>query len=128
MTTRQFYTKWLFLSAILALIAYLAQEKYAISFLIWAAFVYHALLALVTYYIANSGIKKDNKTFVTRIYGSIGIRFVFSIFPMLIYLLFSNVKEIPWVISYVLLYFFYTSFEIYCIVVNLRPDLKQNNS
>jgi len=62
---------------------------------------------------------------MSRTYSSIGIRLVFSIFPLLIYLLFSPEHDFPLIIAYILLYFFFTSFEIYMLVVNLRPDSKK---
>lgn len=112
-------------TAILGVILYLAQQKFGINNLCWLSLAYCYVLTNFTFYIANSGIKKDNKTFLTRTYSTIGIRLIFTIFPLFIYLLFSKVKELPLVISYILMYFFYTSFEIYHFVVNLRPDLNQ---
>lgn len=105
---------------------YFLGNKFMISNLIWFAWIYFIALSIVSHIIASSGIHRENKIFVKRMYGSIGIRFIFSIFPLIIYLLFSNIKDIPLVIAYVLLYFFYTFFEIYHLVVNLRPGLKRN--
>ncbi len=115
----------LFSLAVGALI-YFIGAKFMISSLIWFAWAYLIALSVASHVIASSGIHRDNKIFITRMYGSIGVRFIFSIFPLIIYLLFSNIKDVPLVIAYVLLYFFYTSFEIYHLVVNLRPDLKRN--
>jgi hypothetical protein len=102
-----------------------AQEKIPLSNLVWLALIYFYFMSLVIYFISKSGLKKDNKTFITRIYSSIGIRFIFSLSPLLIYLFFSSTKELSFIISYLLLYFFYTAFEIYFLVVNLRPDLNK---
>ncbi|MFA6259886.1 MAG: hypothetical protein WC760_00320 [Bacteroidia bacterium] len=101
------------------------QSQYAIAGITWLALIYFYLLSFVTGSITQSGLKKSNKTFINRTYGAIGIRFVFSLFPLLIYLLFSPVHELQFIVVYILLYFFYTSFEIYLLVVNLRPDLKK---
>jgi hypothetical protein len=95
--------------------------------LVWVALIYFFSLTWVTFKISNSALGKDNKTFITRIYSAIGIRFIFSIFPLLIYLLFYPEREMPFIIAYLLLYFFYTAFEIYYLVVNLRPELKQKD-
>jgi hypothetical protein len=102
-----------------------AQTKIQLSNLVWIALAYYFFLTLVTYKIMNSGFPKDNKTFITRMYSAIGIRFVFSIFPLFIYLIFSPERELSFAVVYLLLYFFYTAFEIYFLVVNLRPDLKK---
>ncbi|MDZ4668102.1 MAG: hypothetical protein SGJ00_09470 [bacterium] len=101
------------------------QNSVALGNLVWVALLYFLLLTLVTYSITQSGLPKDNKTFITRTYSAIGIRFVFSIFPLFIYLIFSPERQLSFAVVYLLLYFFYTAFEIYYLVVNLRPDLKK---
>ena len=102
-----------------------AQHKFVLNNLVWVALTYYFLLSLVTGIITQSGMKKDNKTFITRTYGAIGIRFIFSICPLLIYLLFSPGREMPFIVSYILMYFLFTSFEIYFLVITLRPDSKK---
>lgn len=121
-----FLLKLAIFSIFLAIMLFFAAGKFQISNIIWFGYGYLVILSAVSYLIAYSGLKKDNKTFLTRIYGSIGIRFVFSIFPLIIYLIFSNIKDIYGIIAYVLIYFFLTSFEIYHLVINLRPELKRN--
>jgi hypothetical protein len=95
------------------------------SLLVWPALLYLYFLSCIIYYVSHSGLKKDNKTFLTRIYSSIGIRFIFSLSPLLIYLFFMPSKDIYFIITYLFLYFFYTAFEIYFLVANLRPDSKK---
>ena len=99
--------------------------KYPITNYAFILLAYYYALSFATGMITHSGLKKDNKTFMSRTYSAIGIRFVFSIFPLLIYLLFSNSRDLALIVVYILLYFFYTSFEIYFLVVNLRPDYKK---
>ncbi|MCF8254378.1 MAG: hypothetical protein K9H61_05420 [Bacteroidia bacterium] len=127
-------TKNNFMPALLALSAAMAAGIFVFQLvfpsipltnLVWAALIYFILLTLVTFKITNSGLPKDNKTFFVRVYSAIGIRFVFSIFPLFIYLIFSPERQLSFAIVYLLLYFFYTAFEIYFLVVNLRPDLKK---
>jgi hypothetical protein len=101
------------------------NDSFSISLLIWPSLLYLYLLSCLIYFVSNSGLKKDNKTFLTRIYSSIGIRFIFSLSPLLIYLFFMPSKDIYFIISYLFLYFFYTAFEIYFLVANLRPDSKK---
>lgn len=113
-------------SLVVGALIYFVGGMFLISNLIWFAWAYLIGLSVASHIIASSGIHRDNKIFITRMYGSIGIRFIFSIFPLIIYLVFSKIKDVQLVIAYVLLYFFYTSFEIYHLVVNLRPDLKRN--
>lgn len=103
----------------------MVQSKIVLPNLIWLALLYYAIVSLATGLITLSGLSKNNKTFMSRTYSSIGIRLVFSLFPLLIYLLFSPQRDFPLIIAYILLYFFFTSFEIYMLVVNLRPDSKK---
>ncbi len=111
--------------AILMLLISQFSHTIQVSTWAWAALLYFFLLSLATGLITQSGLQKDNKTFMSRTYGAIGIRFIFSLFPLLIYLLFSNSRDFTLIVIYILLYFFYTSFEIYFLVVNLRPDYKK---
>lgn len=125
MQKNAFLKKLTVFSIVVALLLALVQNvqhKFVLSNLVWVALVYYFLLALATGLITNSGIKKDHKIFISRTYSAIGIRLVFSIFPLIIYLLFSPGREMPLIVTYILLYFLYTSFEIYLLVVNLRPD------
>ena len=101
------------------------NSSFSNSLLIWPGLLYLYFLSCFIYYISHSGLKKDNKTFLTRIYSSIGIRFIFSLSPLLIYLFFMPSKDIYFIITYLFLYFFYTAFEIYFLVANLRPDSKK---
>ncbi len=125
MKKQKFYSTLILFTIIIALILLIIQSKHDISQLIWVALLYFIFLTIVVYIVTQSGLKKDNKTFITRTYGAIGIRFLFSLFPLLIYFIFSTQKQLSFVLVYMFLYFFYTSFEIYCLVVNLRPDSKK---
>lgn len=89
------------------------------------ALLYYSLLSWITFRITHSAITKNNKIFFARVYSAIGIRFVFSLFPLVIYMFFIPAISIPFVITYLLFYLLFTSFEIYFLVVNLRPDFNQ---
>ena len=128
MVKNKFYSSLILLTSVMALIIFCfqhLQNSISLNNLVWVALVYFLMLTLVTYKITNSALPKDNKTFITRTYSAIGIRFIFSIFPLFIYLIFSPIRELSFVVVYLLLYFFYTAFEIYYLVINLRPDLKK---
>lgn len=128
MNKLKFYPSLLMLTGVLALLILSFQNlqpHIALSNLIWFALLYYLLLTAITHKISNSGLPKDNKTFIIRTYSAIGIRFIFSIFPLIIYLIFSPERQLSFAVVYLFLYFFYTAFEIYFLVVNLRPDLKK---
>ncbi len=111
--------------AVILLIIQNVQQKFVIDYLTWGALIYFLLLTIVIYKISYSALSKKNEIFLGRIYSAIGLRFVFSIFPLIIYMIFVTERQIPFIIVYLLLYFFYTAFEIYFLVVNLRPDSKK---
>jgi hypothetical protein len=128
MNKLQFFPSLAILTGVLALFILgfqHLQSQVSLSNLVWGALIYYLLLTAFTYKISYSGLPKDNKTFITRIYGAIGIRFLFSVFPLFIYLIFSPERQISFAIVYLFLYFFYTAFEIYFLVVNLRPVQKK---
>jgi hypothetical protein len=125
-----FFRKLLMVAGVMAIMILAAQQlqqQVVINHLIWPSLIYFFLLSYITARITYSGVKKDNKTFITRFYSSIGIRLVFSIFPLLIYLIMHKPAELPFIVCYLLLYFLFTSFEIYFLVVNLRPDFKKKD-
>lgn len=128
MLSRSFYKIISLFTLLLALILWLVDylnNSFSNSLLVWPALFYLYGLSCLIYLISHSGLKKDNKTFLTRMYSSIGIRFIFSLSPLLIYLFFMPSKDIYFIITYLFLYFFYTAFEIYFLVANLRPDSKK---
>jgi hypothetical protein len=128
MNKLQFFPSLVILTGVLALFILgfqHLQSQVSLSNLVWGALIYYFLLTAFTYKISYSGLPKDNNTFITRIYGAIGIRFLFSIFPLFIYLIFSPERQLSFAIVYLFLYFFYTAFEIYFLVVNLRPVQKK---
>jgi hypothetical protein len=128
MIKNKFYSSLSILTLVMVILIFCFQQfqnSISVNNFVWIALVYFLLLTLLTYKITNSGLPKDNKTFITRTYSAIGIRFIFSIFPLFIYLIFSPIRELSFIVVYLLLYFFYTAFEIYYLVVNLRPDLKK---
>ncbi len=116
------------LTLIIALIFFAAQNlqtKIHLSNLIWPALIYFLVLSYITFRITSSTVDKNNKTFITRTYSAIGIRLIFSIFPLIIYLFFYTGFELTFVLAYFLLYLLFTSFEIYFLVITLRPDSKK---
>lgn len=128
MKKNNFYSRLILFSLFIAIVLFIiqsVQQKFVIDYLCWGALIYFFLLTIVIYKISYSALSKKNEIFLGRIYSAIGLRFVFSIFPLIIYMIFVTERQIPFIIVYLLLYFFYTAFEIYFLVVNLRPDSKK---
>ena len=114
-----------FAVALLILLFQTLQSKIQLSNLIWPALLWFMLLSYITFLITSSTKDKNNKTFITRTYSAIGIRLIFSVFPLIIYLFFYPSFELTLVMAYFLLYLLFTSFEIYFLVITLRPDSKK---
>jgi hypothetical protein len=111
--------------ATVALLVYNKLTPEALPGYTYIALIYYTLLSWATFRITHSAITKNNKIFFSRVYSAIGIRFVFSLFPLVIYLFFIPLISVPFVIAYLLFYLLFTSFEIYFLVVNLRPDFNK---
>lgn len=92
---------------------------------IWYAFGFYVALTLVILWMAREGLKGSNKSFLKVVYGGMMMRLFFSILFLVIYLIFNEVRDKPFIIGFLILYLLFTMFEIYTLVVNLRPDLKQ---
>lgn len=92
---------------------------------IWAAFDFYVGLTLIILWMAREGLKGSNKSFLKVVYGGMMMRLFFSILFLVIYLIFNEVRDKPFIIGFLILYLLFTMFEIYTLVVNLRPDLKQ---
>ena len=104
------------------------QNKIYLDHFIWIVLAYFFVLTIVVYFISLSGLKKENKTFLTRTYGAMGLRFVFSFFPLLIYIIFIPKMQLSFVLAYMLIYFFFSVFEVLILTVNFRPDSEKENT
>ena len=77
--------------------------------------------------IISPSLQSKKQQFVTIFMGTLGIRMLFSIAFLLLYLLFSSQIEISFVLYYLLGYLFFVGFEIYLLLYNLRPDFKKGD-
>ncbi len=128
MSKATYYKQLTLFTLIVAVILFLVQFKYDISQYIWLCLAYFFLLTVGVNFVLKSGLNKSNTTFITRTYSAIGIRFLFSLIPLILYFMLAVKVQLMFAIAYLFLYFFYTMFEIYCLVVNLRPDSKKDKA
>lgn len=89
---------------------------------VWIALAFYFLLTLGLYSLSLMGLQRNNRTFSTAVFGSMTIRFIFCILFLVIYLIINKEKNIPFIITYLILYLFYTIFEIFQLVRKLRPE------
>lgn len=65
---------------------------------------------------------ESNSRFFTGVMGSIGLRMLLCIVFLAIYLMVSELKAKEFIVYYLILYLFYTIFEISQLVSKLRPE------
>lgn len=83
------------------------------------------IICLLTYFIASKGLVNKAQDFHIYYMGSMGIRFLISVFYLFLIVYFYLDQAMVIVINFFLLYFVYTSFEIYSLLSNLRAENKR---
>lgn len=91
----------------------------------WLVFTYMAAITLLIYFLSIIGIKKggDYQSFI--LLGGIVIRLLASMAFVLVYLLKVKVNSILFIGNFFSIYFLFTVFEIYCLLRNLRHQIKK---
>ena len=88
----------------------------------WGALVFFAALTTLIYYFGMNALNKSQRTFTNAVYGGVGIRFIFSIFFIVIYLVVNELRDKIFIVEFLLLYLLFTMFEIYHLVSKLRTE------
>ncbi len=91
----------------------------------WVIFGFMAGIAIVVYVLSWFGIKNGGEGQVLMSMGGIVIRLLFSMLLVVFYLNKFAVDPIIFVINFFSAYFLFTVFEIYCLLVNLRHQIKK---
>jgi hypothetical protein len=120
-----FIGKLLGLTALLATLtfAYIQYTQPPESIWFWGALIYYLTIGVVIgLRTQNAVISESNSQFFTGVMGAIGIRMLLSILFIAIYLMISDIKDTNFIIYYLLLYLFYTIFEISQLVYRLRAE------
>lgn len=117
------------LSIILIGITYMINQmgRYDLS-LTYVAILFFACANLLVFYIGTLGAGKSTSIFLKSFYTSFYLQLFFSLAGILIYLIFSTQKNKAFIISYLVLYIFYTAFEIYHLLITLRAVSKNSQS
>ena len=93
----------------------------------WSALLYYLLLGLILGKRSHKAIKNNsNSAFFMGIMSGTGIRMLFSIIFIAIYLIVSEIKANLFVGYYLFLYLLFTIFEIYQLVHKLRTEKNTN--
>jgi len=93
----------------------------------WSALLYYLLLGLIIGKRSHKAIANDsNSAFFMGIMSGTGIRMLFSIIFIAIYLIVSDIKSNLFIGYYLFLYLLFTIFEIYQLVHKLRTEKNTN--
>lgn len=90
--------------------------------LTFLSILYYFALTLVVFYMTERVLKANMKSFMRNYFGSIGLRLFLSLGILITYLLNTPQKNLPFLISFLLLHIFFTVFEVYQIMITLRPE------
>jgi peptidoglycan/LPS O-acetylase OafA/YrhL len=121
----KFYLKLILLTVILLVLTagYLYIFEPGEDMWFWASLSYYFVLGVVIGWKSQKAVlSKSNSRFFAGVMGSIGIRMLFCVVFLAIYLMVSDLKSNEFVVYYLILYLFYTIFEIYQLVSKLRPE------
>jgi hypothetical protein len=91
----------------------------------WLVFAFMAVITLMVYAVSFIGLKAggDNQAFIML--AAIVIRLLFSMFFVLFYLSNVKVNGLLFIANFFSIYFLFTAFEIYCLLRNLRHQIKK---
>lgn len=89
---------------------------------VWIGLIFFFLLTLVLYKLVDRSLNAKQSTFSTALFGGMLIRFLFSIFFLVIYLIINKEKNLSFILTFLFLYLLFTIFEIVHLVRKLRLE------
>nr|WP_255710091.1 hypothetical protein [Pontibacter harenae] len=92
---------------------------------VWLILVFFIFITAFTFYLTNMGLKNDADNFQVYYFSSMGFRMVLSIGVIFAYVYFVGADNLRFVFNFFIFYFLFTGFEIYSLLGNLRPNLKE---
>ena len=91
----------------------------------WVIFGFMGGVTLIVYMVSWIGIKRGGESQVLITLGAIVIRLLSSLLIILFYLMNFKVDPVIFIINFFSIYFLFTVFEISCLLVNLRHQIKK---
>lgn len=79
-------------------------------------------ISIINSLLINVSMTGKAKTFLYGVGGASALRFFLSVLFVLSYLIISDKKDVPFVILFMSMYFFFTMFEIIHLVAKLRAE------
>ncbi len=122
-----FWFGYIFLVILTSAIALLVSQSKPvwINPYFWMIQGFFGVISILSHLISNMGLKSKEE-FHTFYMGSMALRFILSIFFILLSLIYLSDNKITYVANFFILYIVYASFEIYHLLRNLRADSKRN--
>ena len=120
--------KYLVRVTILALLAgvlvfgmhrYFEQE---VSGWAWASILFYYGLNLLVHFVSQTALNGSQQSFIRFVYGTTGMRFIFSIFFIVIYLIINDVMSKYVIGTFLFSYLLFTTFELHYLVTKLRTE------
>ena len=129
MNTRNFLIAFILLLLIsvlgINLLTFLLPETFILIPNFWLVYFYMAGITLLVYFLSVIGIEKTGENQPIILLGGVVIRLLGSFAMVLIYLQKTKVDSLLFIINFFSIYFLFTVFEIYCLLRNLRHQIKK---
>jgi hypothetical protein len=87
-------------------------------------FCFIAGITFIAWLVASAGMRKGGETAVYTILGSVIVKLLFCMGFVLVYLLEFRVNSLDFALQFFSLYLLFTAFEVYCLLRNLRDQIK----
>jgi len=129
LSLNKFFVLFFLFTGSLVLLSWFLKEQVQLEqFFIpkyWVIFGFMAGITLIVYLVSWIGIKKGGENQVLTTLGAIVIRLLASLLIILFYLINFKVNPVIFAINFFSIYFLFTVFEISCLFVNLRHQIKK---
>lgn len=122
---KKFIQKMVIITILIGLVNYLLSTLFNMDLSDnYYSICYFFLINLLVFYIFNLGINQSNSLFIKTFYLGIFVQLLFSLLGIVTYLILISKKSIPFIVSYLVFYIFYTVFEIIILLSTLRAVSK----
>lgn len=118
-----YFLQLLLFSSLVAIIIGILKQFFPGNYIhqaIWMILIFYATVTAVIHYLTSNAVNRSDSSFITAILGSMGLKLLLSIAFMVFYLLNNRVNSTWFAVDLIVLYLFFTVFEISSLLRNLR--------
>lgn len=91
----------------------------------WGLYAFMAFITLLVYLASTYALKLDGEFQSYILLGAVVVRFLGSLIILLFYLLKNKVDSVLFMSNFFSIYLLFTVFEIYCLLRNLRHQIRK---